>query len=361
MSGEYRLALQPEDKDALLHVTGGGLTLSEEMGITQKRDRTYFSGRRDADPIALTTARDNPFYRYEIYTQVQGPKPVKYQDLKELVEVNIEFSNLPFQIRQDYFRITTDQLMVPITVQVANRNLSYQEEAGLRVARVAIYGILTSFQNRIVDEFDSDLVSSYPPGQLADGISKSSIYQKILLLDARQRYKLDLVVKDINSGEVGVTRKAIILPNMDAGSLSVSSVILADQIEPLDNIPDIDEMFVIGDLKVVPNVAKEFSSGRPLGVYFHVYNARIDQSSLEPALVIAYKLMKDGRLLRQTSDQKGESIQYFSGDRVVVTKLLSVDGLASGPYRIMVEITDQLSGERVEFVQPFTVSVDGEG
>ncbi len=360
MSGEYRLGLLPEDKDTLLHVTGGGLTLAEEMGLTQKSDRTYFSGRRNADPIALTTARDNPFYRYEIYTQVQGPKPVKYKDLKELVEVNIEFSNLPFQIRQDYFRITEDQVLVPITVQVENRNLTYQEEAGLQVARVAIYGILTSFQNRIVDEFDSDLLSSYPPDQLKMGLAKSSIYQKMLMLDRRQRYKLDLVVKDINSGEVGVLRKGIVLPSLDSETLSVSSVILADLIEPLDSIPDIDEMFVIGDVKVVPDLSKSFSPGKPLGLYFQIYNAQIDQSSLQPSLTIAYTLLKDGKLLRQTTDQRGEAIQYFSADRVVVTKLLSIDGLPAGPYRVMVEIGDHLSGERVEFVQSFTVSMDSE-
>jgi GWxTD domain-containing protein len=361
MSGEYRLALLPEDKDALLYVTGGGLTLSEEMGITQKSDRSYFSGRRNADPIALTTARDNPFYRYEIYTQVQGPKPVKYKDLKELVQVNVKFSNLPFQIRQDYFRITGDQVLVPITVQVENQNLSYQEEAGLQVARIAIYGILTSFQNRIVDEFDSDLLSSYPAEQLTMGLTKSSVYQKMLMLDRRQRYKLDLVVKDLNSGEVGVMRKGIILPGIGSDSLAVSSVILADRIEPLDEVPDINEMFVIGDLKVVPNMAKTFSRGKPLGLYFQIYNAKIDQSSLQPALRIAYKLLKDGKLFKQTTDQQGDSIQYFSDDRVVVTKLLSVDALPAGPYRIMVEIADQLSGERVEFVQAFTVSLDREG
>ncbi len=358
LSGEYRLALLPEDKDALLHVTGGGLTLSEEMGLTQKRDRTYFSGRRDADPIALTTARDDPFYRWEIYTQVQGPKSVKYKDLQELVKVNIEFSNLPFRIRQDYFRLNSDQVLVPITVQVENRNLSYQEEAGLQVARVAIYGIVTSFQNRIVDEFDSDLLSSYPPDGLQKGLEKSSIYQKILLLDCRQRYKLDLVVKDINSGQVGVMRKGIVLPKIESDTLAVSSVILAELIEPLNSVPDLNEMFVIGDVKVVPNVDKTFSTSKPLGLYFQVYNAKIDQSSLQPSLRIAYKLLKDGKLLKQTVDQRGESIQYFSGNRVVVTKLLSVDRLPAGPYRIMVEIGDQLSGERVELVQPFAVTID---
>src|SRR6184192_4683742 len=38
-SGEYRLARNPDEKDALLHVPGAGLTLAEEMGLSDKGDR----------------------------------------------------------------------------------------------------------------------------------------------------------------------------------------------------------------------------------------------------------------------------------------------------------------------------------
>src|SRR5207245_3689759 len=38
-SGQYRMARNPDEKDALLHVPGAGLTLAEEMGLSDKGER----------------------------------------------------------------------------------------------------------------------------------------------------------------------------------------------------------------------------------------------------------------------------------------------------------------------------------
>src|SRR5438034_11664882 len=38
-SGEYRIARNPDEKDALLHIPGAGLTLNEELGLGNKADR----------------------------------------------------------------------------------------------------------------------------------------------------------------------------------------------------------------------------------------------------------------------------------------------------------------------------------
>ena len=39
MSGEYRMTMDPSEKDALLYVPGAGLTLMEQMGMSDKTDR----------------------------------------------------------------------------------------------------------------------------------------------------------------------------------------------------------------------------------------------------------------------------------------------------------------------------------
>src|SRR5262252_7634449 len=41
-SGEYRIARNPYEKDALLHVPGAGLTLAEQLGLSNKADRTAY-------------------------------------------------------------------------------------------------------------------------------------------------------------------------------------------------------------------------------------------------------------------------------------------------------------------------------
>jgi len=361
LSGEYRLALNPEEKDALLYVPGGGATLAEELGLATKADRPYFSpGTRDNYPGMVTTARDNPFNRYETYSMVQAPSQIKYTDLKEMVEVNIEFTTLPIEVHEDYFRLNDRQMIVPVTVQLSNKDLTFQTEGDQQVAKVAVYGIVTSIGRRFISEFEDDLRMAFSSDGLEAGLSRKSVYQKLLFLDRKQRYKLDLVVKDLNTGQVGVLRKAIVPPTHKNEELEASSVIFAQSIRVLDTIPDQEEMFVIGDVKVTPNINRSLAPGQPLWLYYQVYNTSLDQSTMSPSLKVAYRLLKNGEVLREVADTGGESIQFFSGQRVVLVKELNVAGLPPGDYVIRIEVEDLLTGKHLELDEPFMVeSVEG--
>lgn len=354
-SGEYRIARTPEEKDALLHVPGAGLTLAEEMGLAEKADRPYFSpGMRDY-PMMHLRAKDNPFERYETIVRIQRPVELKYPDLKQIVDINITYNNLPFGIRQDYFKLNDHQLLVPITLEFENRNLTFKEEYGVHTAKMAIYGIVTSITNRIITEFEDDVTTSYQPQFLQQGLQGRSVYQKILPLDRTMRYKLDLVVKDLNSGHVGVIRQAIIPPGYDEEKLVGSSLILSDHILQMDQVPREDEMFVLGDIKIRPNLSKSFDPRKPLGVYFQVYNAGIDQTTLSPSLGVTFTISKGGTTLLELNDQSGESIQFFSGQRVVVIRVLPLQDLEPGEYRLEVKARDLITDQEITLADSFSV------
>ncbi|HLV02661.1 MAG TPA: GWxTD domain-containing protein [Acidobacteriota bacterium] len=354
-SGEYRLSHRPEEKDALLHVPGAGLTLAEEMGLATKADRPYFSpGMRDY-PFMMQRMKDSPFERYETYTQVQAAQPIKYNDLKELVQINVGYENLPFTNRQDYFRLNDDQDIVPITIQLRNRDLTFKQEGDVQVARLAIYGIVTSITNRVITEFDDDVLVSYRPEFLEEGLQKFSIYQKILTVDRNMRYKVDLVVKDLNSGNVGVKRSAIIPPGFSDEKLTASSLVLANYIETLPQVPNENEMFVLGDVKVRPNLLKVFSPQEDLGVYLQVYNAALDQATFSPALSVTYRIVRDGTVIKDIRDESGESTQFFSGQRIVLIKNLDLQDLEPGKYRLQVEIHDRIGDQTLTTDDEFTI------
>ena len=347
-SGEYRLAIRPEEKDALLNVPGAAPTLAEEMGLASRADRPIFNPGNSRNPLyGSTRYRDNPFRRYETYAFIQQPVQIKYKDLKEIVDINITYNDLPFKIRSDYFRLNEQQVLVPITLEFENRELTFKKEGQLRVAKVGIYGIVTSITNRIIQEFEDDVSSAYQPQYLEQGLQMRSMYQKVLSLNNKMRYKIDLVVKDLNSGKVGVIRQAIIPPTYEEKDFSVSSLILAQQISVLREIPKRDEMFVLGDVKVLPNLGKVFRQSNPVGVYFQVYNASLDQTTLKPSLQISYQLLHDGKTVSENLDNTGTSIQYASGQRVVLIGSMPTEDLEPGGYRLRVEVKDRISNQIV--------------
>src|SRR4030081_2564007 len=69
-TGEYHLTMDPSEKDALLHVPGGGLSLMESMGMDSKADRfTRSDGTNLPKTLGGTSASMNEFTRLELYAK----------------------------------------------------------------------------------------------------------------------------------------------------------------------------------------------------------------------------------------------------------------------------------------------------
>ena len=350
-SGEYKLTTDPEEKDALLHVPGAGLKDDEIFGFRRKEDRAYFNpGNRD---LEQRRAKDNPFERYEIYSKVQRAPEIRYKDLREAVSVAVSYDQLSFQLRQDFVRLNDRQILVPLTLEVENKQLTFKEENGVRNGKLAIYGVVKNLSNRFVLEFDDDLLTSAKPDQLALSTQGRSIYQKVIALDQGTRYRLDLVVKDLNSGRVGIRTLAIAPSPIEPHKLSTSSLILSDHAERLPRIPERSEMFVLGDVKIRPSLSHRFAAGKPLAAYLQLYNTVLDQSSLSPALSVLYRITREEKTVLEWREESGESIEFFGSGRIVLLKSLRTNLLEPGRYTLTVEAKDLISSQTTTVSQAF--------
>lgn len=357
----FHLALTPWEKDALLMVPGAGRTTAEQLGLASRADHPYFRPYNADNYFGMQRGeQDDPFVRYERLARIQRSEPIKYKDLKELVKVDISYDSIPFKTRSDYFRLGPDQVLTSLSLDVLNKELSFKPENGVDTARVAVYGVVTSISNTVVSEFDDDLAVSYPPDQLRAGLKGRAVYQKVLLLDSKLRYRLDLIIKDLNSNKVGHQRIGLIPPRMPEDRLATSSLVLADELSQEKEFPKSDEMFLIGDVKVRPNLRKVFAPQDPCWVYLQAYNVRLDQASLKPTLTVTYRVVspEKGKVLEFT-DRGGETIQFFSSQRVVLIKQLPLEGLSEGRYQLTVELEDELSGQSTVTKDNFEIANGG--
>ncbi len=169
------------------------------------------------------------------------------------------------------------------------------------------------------------------------------------------RYKLDLIVKDINSDKVGIFRQALIPPRYPDDLLQASPLIFSNQIWTLNETPDLNEMFILGDVRIRPNIKKELTLDLPLGMYFQLYKVKIDQADLAPSLSITYEILRDDVSVNSVTDMNGESTQFFSSDRVVIIKQIDLTSLKTGRYQIRLHIHDKLSDQRIDLNDFFTL------
>ena len=356
MSNEYYLAVAPEEKDALLNSEGLGPTHAEEFGLRAKKDRPYFvSNYGEPYPGMNTRSKDDPMRRYESFFGVQKPPPLKYPDLKEMVKVNVTYSDLPFQVRQDYFKLNDAQTVAPLTIQFRNKDLTWKASEGGHSIRVAVYGMVTDLTNRVVLEFEDVVSTDYRPEEMEQGLLERSMYQKIIPLNSKIRHKVDLVVKDLNSGKVGAISKGLVPPAPSSNQLEASSLVLAEFIQTLGKAPEQDQMFVLGDVKLRPSIDKVFLPSDPLGVYLQLYHFGLDQSTNAPAVQVTYTITSQGKVVREVIDRRGESTQFASGQRLVLIKGLSLKGLNPGEYVLRVDVRDGISQRQVAVTSSFAV------
>ena len=349
-SGEYRIARNPNEKDALLNVPGAGLTLSEQLGLSNKGDR--IGGLGSIGNSNYQREQDSPFSRLQLLADLSRPPQVKFNDLAANVNTpSIEDNPLNFDIRVDFFRQSDERVITALTIQTSNKDLVFQDSGGLQQARINIFGRITSVAGRRAGVFEDPVITTATIEELNDAKERKSAYQKAVAL-APGTYKVDVIVRDVTSGATGVRHVGFTVPRYDAQKLSTSTLVLAAKLESLIDQPAVGQ-FVIGQTKVIPNVSGVYQKGQPVGVYLQVYNAGIDQTTLRPSVDVEYALLKDGKELgKQAEDWRGMS---DSGQRLTLARLIDTRQLAPGEYELAIRIRDRVSGQALAPSAKFTV------
>lgn len=357
MTGEYRMTMDPSEKDALLHVPGAGLTLLEQMGLADKADRfNRTDGTRLGEAFGGTPMRMNQFERLEQYAKLQKPPVVKFKDLEAAVNSRITFNILPMQVRADFFPVTESSVLTNITLQFENKDLNFQSKDGVQKAIVNIYGRITTMSRRPVNVFE-DTVTVDSPAELLEAMSKrSSIYQKSIPL-APGMYRLNVVAKDVVGGNMNNYELALSVPRLDEEKLSSSSLVLADMIEDVPTRSIGTGQFVIGTSKVRPRVTDVFKREEKLGIYLKLYNFGPDETTQKPKGQIEYELVRNGtneKIFEFSEDIL--SLPNASASQVTVRKLLPLNSLTPGQYTLKLKVTDKIRNQTLTPTAEFTVT-----
>lgn len=351
-TGEYRLARDAQEKDALRTVPGAGLTASEELGLTSKADRvTGASGQG----MNFQREQDSMFRRLEIQAGLFRPPSVKFSDLQSMLGSDsgvLDNNPLKADVRVDFFRQSDDKVVTTFTVQTNNRDLAFESVGGLEQASINIFGRVTAVSGKRSGIFEDSVVATATAIELAEMRDRRSVYQKAIALTPGT-YKVDVVVRDVRSGNRGFINLGFTVPRYDDKKLSTSSMVLTSRLRAT-NDRDIGSMFVIGGAKVIPNLAGIYRQGEEIGVYMQVYNAGIDQTTLRPSVDVEYILLKDGKeLMKQTEDWSGLS---DSGQRLTLARLMPSALMSPGDYEVKIVIKDRVTTQVIENKSKFVIS-----
>ena len=359
MAGEYRMVMLPEEKDALLNVPNSGLTLAEEMGLSDKSQRAYFNPNAWNDTNNpnnyLRSAKDSPFSRMERYFNLQKPPQIKFEDLKGMVTTKVIYTTLPYDYKIDYIKLSPDKVMVPITVELSNKELEFKKQLDFNQASVNVYGVVTNLTGRIMREFEDVISVEFLDQNFEYGKNKKSIYQHVVALPPGQRYKLELVLKDVNSKSAGTATVGLTVPKYEEGTLQTSSIILANSVSSAPSNSDQFERFVIGDMKILPDVMTEYLPGQNLLPYMQIYNMDIDQTSQKPSLDVTFTVKSGDTIVEEIKGNSTNSEQFYYGQRVVLLGKIRLKNVVPGKYSLEIRVLDNISNRTVTASTGFKV------
>jgi GWxTD domain-containing protein len=365
MCGEYHMTMDRSEKDALLNVPNAGLTTYEQMGLASKADRFASGGLERLGQGAFTQGSDSKvFDRLATFAALNKPPAVKFKDLEEVVSHKIRYNLMPFDVRVDFVKVTDDTVLVPITIQVRNKDITFAEKDGIARGTVNIFGRITTIGGKVAQTFEDTVQVDVPKELLPKKVENASVYWKAIPLRSG-RYKVDIVVKDVGSGEgrLGTWTNGIMVPNMseDKG-LVASTLILADEMwkVPSRNVGAGD--YVLGTTRVRPRVQSAdgkpatFKRSQNVNFWMQVYNLGVDQTTKKNSATVEYEVVNTATQKKVVEAKESSAQLGNSGDQMTLEKSMPLASLEPGPYQVTIKVNDLVSKQSLPpAVAKFTV------
>jgi GWxTD domain-containing protein len=361
MCGDYHMTLDRSEKDALLYTPNAGLTLYEQMGMANKTSRFTGGGleRLGVGPFNQDL-QTKQFDRLEQFAKLNKPPAVKFKDLEEIVSHKITVNLMPFDVRADFVKVTSDTVLTPITIQVKNRDITFVNKEGVQRGTVNIFGRVATLSGRIAQTFEDTVQVDVPAELLPKTAENSQVYWKALPLRPGH-YRLDVVVKDVNGDRVGNWSKSLMVPDFGDEKLANSSLIVADQMYPVATKDIGTGSFVIGTMKVRPRVPSadgkpiSFKRNQKLNFWMQVYNLSVDEKTHKPSATFEYDVVNTATNKAVVHTTESTEQMGNVGDQVTLQKSLSASNLEPGSYRIEIKVNDNISKQTVDPTATFAV------
>jgi GWxTD domain-containing protein len=355
MCGDYHMTLNPNEKNALAH-TPGSQNLAAPTGNpsnSPKKDGSY-----------LTSGNNDEFSKLEQYSELEAAPMIKFKDLDEFITSHKVLTGpfFPFDVRTDFVKITDDTVLVPVTLQIRNRDITYKTTDGVAKGVVNILGRVSTITGRIAQTFEDTVEVDEPSELLSKTLNSKSVYWKALPLRPGH-YRLDIVIKDVNNPDhIGTYARSFLVPEYDDDKLASSSLILADKMQEVPSKDIGTGQFVIGNTFIRPRVSAtmsqpvSFNRDQSLDFWMQVYNLKINPKTKQNEATVHYLVTNLGthKTLFEATDTA--SRLNPNSDQVTLAKSMPLSSLQPGKYELTISVNDGVSKQQLAQSAPFEVT-----
>ncbi len=168
MCGDYHMTIDRSEKDALKNVPGAGLTMYEQQGMAKKEDRFAGGGLEQlGNGPNQAMNQSKQFDRLDRAAKLMAAPEIKFKDLEAYMATSKILTGPPFlfDVRTDYVKVTNDTVLVPVTLQIRNKDITFNTKDGVATGTVNILGRVSNLNHKPIQTFE-DTVTVQEPSEL---------------------------------------------------------------------------------------------------------------------------------------------------------------------------------------------------
>ena len=241
-----------------------------------------------------------------------------------------------------YLEVESDKAQVSIRVLVDGSKLSYHQESNKASLALDVGGCVYDRSGRLVTSFIEKIKGAVPDDQLNEVKNSGFSYTKRLALKPGS-YQIRVGALEPETENIGTSSSWVEVPDLSAGKLALSSVLLTTTGESKTPEPGPQQLDAI----------KAYKSGSMLVYYLMLYNA---PSSTASELTIRSEIALNDKVIYESEPQPVSSRMMGKDSKgIEIGGRVNLD-LEPGFYALRVEVKDKSNRElkrSVEFlIQP---------
>lgn len=262
--------------------------------------------------------------------------------LGELITSEEFFGLIPFLLQVDYYKTTGPATLTVFTIGI-------DPDSFPPGSAPSADDLLTVGRIEAVNQPGREILltgkDSLVPAPREDG-QGLFLYQVVKPLPPGI-YNATFGILDSRANRAGSYRERLTVPAFPATGLSLSSLSLAQKLEPMETSEPLGEEvpaapFRLGNYQVIPKTRPRFSNGDEFGLYYQIYGAEIDPASGEPRLDVTYRfsVLQNGKFT-----PIGGPIRYANRSLSVQGWSFPILHWPVATFHLQVTVKDMISGE----------------
>lgn len=288
-------------------------------------------------------------------SSLQDPAAIQeFARLKPLTETDYRRSLLPSSalplsssmIETNFFRAMGNRVRMPITINLPLEELLHERGESKKEALFDVVASLTR-KGSTQTLMAANRISISLGDETFNKISRDKATFQLCFMPLPATYLLELFIIDTLSASWYNYQEELTVPHYGNDKLDISSLILSNRVQilPSSMVPISRTLlpYLFENIKIVPNVRRNFRPEDKLSLFYYIYNLSLDPSTGKNRLAIEYLFYKRTMIYRRVATRYPPPTPLPTRAFLTTFKL---DGFTPGSYTLRVRAIDLVSRQR---------------